>query len=59
MVRTKQVTLKESQVPENCEISISYVHIREKLDQNSIVVNNIFVFQVAFDIIRNNGDSKP
>ena len=28
------------------------------MDQNSIVVNNIFVFQVAFDIIRNNGDSK-
>ena len=50
---------EEAQVPENCEISISYVHIGEKWDRNNIVINNIFAFQVAFDIIRNNEDTEP
>ena len=50
---------EEAQVPENCEISISYVHTGEKWDRNSIVINNIFAFQVAFDIIRNNKDPEP
>ena len=44
---------KEAQVPENCEISISYVYTGEKLDQNNI----IFSFQVAS--IRNDEDLKP
>ena len=51
--------LEEAQVPENCEISISYVHTGEKGDRNNIVINNIFAFQVASDIIRNDEDSKP
>ena len=51
--------LEEAQVPENCEISISYVHTGEKWDRNNIVINNIFAFQVAFDIIRNNEDPEP
>ena len=59
MVRTKQVTLKESQVPENCEISISYVYTGEKWDRNNIIINNIFAFQVASDIIRNDEDPEP
>ena len=42
----KRQALEEAQTPENCEISISYVHIREKWDRNNIVINNIFVFQV-------------
>ena len=38
---------EEAQVPENCEISVSYVHTGEKWDRNNIVINNIFVFEVA------------
>ena len=52
----EQEALKEAQVPENCEISVSYVHTGEKWDKNNIVLNNIFAFQVAFDIIRNDED---
>ena len=55
----EQEALEEAQVPENYEISISYVHTGEKWDQNNIVINNIFTFQVAFDIIRNDEDLKP
>ena len=55
----KQEALKEAQVPKNCEILISYVHRREKCDRNNIVINNIFVFQVTSDIIRNDEDPKP
>ena len=33
--------------------------MREKWDQNNIIINNIFAFQVAFDIIRNDEDPKP
>ena len=49
---------EEAQVPENCEISVSYVQTGEKWDRNNIVINNIFAFQVAFDIIRNDEDLK-
>ena len=49
---------EEAQVPENCEISVSYVQKGEKRDRNNIVINNIFAFQVAFDIIRNDEDTK-
>ncbi|WJZ86250.1 hypothetical protein VitviT2T_005726 [Vitis vinifera] len=50
---------EEAQVPENCEISVSYVQTGEKWDRNNIVINNIFAFQVAFDIIRNDEDPEP
>ena len=50
---------KEAQVPKNCEISISYVHTRKKWDRNNIFINNIFIFQVAFNIIRNDENSEP
>ena len=46
-------------MPKNCEISISYVHTGEKWDQNNIVINNIFAFQVASNIIRNDEDIEP
>ena len=49
----------EAQVPENYEISISYVHTGEKWDQNNIIINNIFAFQVDSDIIRNDEDPEP
>ena len=29
------------------------------MDQNHIVADNIFIFQVALDIIRNDEDPKP
>ena len=32
--------------------------MREKWDWNNIVINNIFTFQVTFDIIRNDEDPK-
>ena len=51
--------LEEAHVLENCDISVSYVHIGEKWDRNNIIINNIFTFQVTFDIIRNNEDPKP
>ena len=52
----EQEVLEEAQVPENCEISVSYIHIGEKWDRNNIVINNIFTFQVISDIIRNDED---
>ena len=54
-----QITLEEVQVPENNEISISYVHRGEKWDRNNFDVNNIFAFQVALDIIQNDDDPEP
>ena len=48
----KQEAPEEAQVLENCEISISYVHMGEKWDLNNIAINNIFTFQVAHDIIK-------
>ncbi|RVW14192.1 Copia protein [Vitis vinifera] len=50
---------EEAQVPENYEISVSYVQKGEKWDRNNIVINNIFAFQVASDIIRNDEDPEP
>ena len=55
----EQKAPKEAQVPKNCEISVSYVHTREKWDRNNIFINNIFAFQVASDIIRNDENLKP
>ena len=55
----EQEALEEAQVPENCEISISYVYIGEKWDQNNNIINNIFTFQVASDIIRNDENPEP
>ena len=55
----EQEPLEEAQVPENCEILVSYVHTREKWDRNNIAINNIFAFQVAHDIIRNYEDLEP
>ena len=31
----------------------------DKCDRNNIVINNIFAFQVALDIIRNDEDPEP
>ena len=58
-VHNKEVALEEAHVPKNSEISISYVHKVDKCDRNNIVINNIFAFQVALDIIRNDEDLEP
>ena len=58
-VQNKEIVPEEAQVLENYEISINYVHNREKWDQNKVVINNNFAFQVALDIIRNYGDPEP
>ena len=55
----RHITPEEAHVPKNYKISINYVHIKEIWDQNKVVINNIFVFQVALDIIRNYEDHKP
>ena len=55
----EQETPKEAQVPENYEISVSYVHTKEKWDRNNIIINNIFAFQVTYDIIRIYEDPEP
>ena len=52
----KREAPEDVQIPENCEISLSYVHTGEKWDQNNIVINNIFSFKVASYIIRNDED---
>ena len=58
-IQNEQIALEEVQVPENNEISISYVHRGEKWDRNNFDVNNIFAFQVALDIIQNDDDPEP
>ena len=58
-VHNKEVALEKAQVPKNSEISISYVHKGDKWDRNNTVINNIFAFQVALDIIRNDEDPEP
>ena len=58
-VQNKELALEEAQVPENFEISINYVHNREKCDRNKVIINNIFAFQMALDIIRNDENLEP
>ena len=58
-IQNEQIAPEEVQVPENNEISISYVHRGEKWDRNNFDVNNIFAFQVALDIIQNDDDPEP
>ena len=55
-MKNEQISPKEEKVPKNCEISKSYVHKSKKWDQNNFVVDNIFSFQVALDIIKNDDD---
>ena len=51
--------LKRHKYLKNYEILVSYVHIGKKWDLNNIAINNIFAFQVAHDIIRNDEDPEP
>ena len=38
---------------------MSYVHKGYQWDQNDVVINNIFTFQMALYIIRNDEDPEP
>ena len=58
-VHNKEVALEDAQIPKNSEISISYVNKGDKWDRNNIVINNIFAFQVALNIRRNDEDPEP
>ena len=58
-IQNEQIAPEEVHVPENNDISISYVHRGEKWDRNNFDVNNIFAFQVALDIIQNDDDPEP
>ena len=55
----KQKATEEVQVPENYEMSMTYVHKGYKCDRNDIAINNILAIQVALNIIRNDEDPKP
>ena len=57
-VQNKELALEEAQIPKNFEISINYVHNREKWDRNKVIINNIFSFQMALDIIRKDENPK-
>ena len=58
-VQNKELALEEAHVPENFEISINYVYNKEKFDRNKVIINNIFGFQMALDIIRNDKNPGP
>ena len=56
------LTLEDVQIPENCEndeISINYVFTGEKWDRNKTIVNEIFAYNVALDIMHESKDLEP
>jgi hypothetical protein len=55
----KEASLKEIKTYGNNKIFINYIHAREILDQNKIVINDVFAFKVAFDITKNNDEIDP
>ncbi|XP_049399680.1 uncharacterized protein LOC125863687 [Solanum stenotomum] len=55
-------TKEEVHVPENNEneeISINYVSTRKMWNRNNIVVDNIFAYNVAVEIMQQDGDLEP
>ena len=63
----KQLTLEEAQINQLSfkEISISRIeeilmtHMGETRNCSDIIIDNIFAFQVAMDIMRNDEDQEP
>ena len=50
------------QVPENIEnveISINYVSTGKQWNRDKIVVDNVFVYEVALDIVKESKDLEP
>ena len=59
---TDEISTKDVQVPENDnneEISISYVTSGKRWNRHEIVVDNVFVYAVAFEIIEENENHEP
>jgi len=59
---TNHKTPKEVQVHENSknkEILISYVSIKKRWNQNEIIIDNIFSYNILLDIVNENKDLKP
>ena len=47
------------QIPVSRAKEISMSHMGETKDRSDIIIDNIFAFQVAMDIVRNDEDQKP
>ena len=43
---------EENQVPRNNEISMNYIHTGEILERNKIIIDDVFVFKIAFGSTR-------
>ena len=62
VVQNSDITPEDVQVPENCEndeISINYVFTGEKWDRNKTIVNEIFAYNVALNIMHKSKDLEP
>ena len=58
----KQLALEETQIdqiPVSRTEEISMSHTSETKDRSNIIIDNIFAFQVAMDIMRNDEDQEP
>ena len=55
----KELSLNDVPIHNNEEISINYIHEGRIWDRNTTHINNVFSFQVAMDIIRNDKDQEP
>ena len=56
------MTLEVLQVPEdieNVEISINYVSTINQWDCNEIIVDNVFAYKIALNVINESQDHKP
>ena len=55
----KELSLNDILIHNNEEIFINYIHEGRIWDRNTTHINNVFSFQVAMDIIRNDEDQDP
>ena len=55
----KELSLNDVPVHNNEEISINYIHEGRIWNRNTTHINNVFSFQVAMNIIRNDEDQEP
>ena len=55
----KGLSLNDVPVHNNEEIPVNYIHEGRIWDRNTTHINDVFSFQVAMDIIRNDKDQEP
>ena len=55
----KELSLNDVLVHNNEEISVNYIHEGRIWDRNTTHINDVFSFQMAMDIIRNDKDQEP